>query len=435
MATSTTNAPTNVFADLFNMQMNLMKTMTNSATGPFGNLMNMNPFLNMGNGGTPANGTNPMANMTNMMNNAAETASNQMFALYDSWRNMYNSWASAMGKMPNPLQGMMANFPNPASSGAFGNMSTMANTYFRLFEFWQPMLKTMQDMMARGENWNEDSFKAMFDPEQYGRIMNSVFNFVSPDALQSFQTQVQKTLATMSESSQASGADMTAMMQQSMQAMSQFASGNVDEAVKTYVDMVSRAQQPLSPVAKMVFIGKDRTALELTNNLLKQYSVFSAQYTKMQQMVSTAGQKAMFELTSRMADMAKKGEQPKTYDDFFKLWVKANEVAFDNIFKTEEYSRIQGELQNTSMHIRKYADGLMELAIDDVPVAKRSELDEAYKYIHDLKRKVHALERKVEAQEEAIAALGGKSSASASRAKAIPAKTTASTAKKTAVKK
>jgi predicted nucleic acid-binding Zn-ribbon protein len=143
----------------------------------------------------------------------------------------------------------------------------------------------------------------------------------------------------------------------------------------------------------------------------------------------------MFELTSRMADMAKKGEQPKTYDDFFKLWVKANEVAFDNIFKTEEYSRIQGELQNTSMHIRKYADGLMELAIDDVPVAKRSELDEAYKYIHDLKRKVHALERKVEAQEEAIAALGGKSSASASRAKAIPAKTTASTAKKTAVKK
>jgi class III poly(R)-hydroxyalkanoic acid synthase PhaE subunit len=435
MATSTTNAANNVFADLFNMQMNFMKTMTNSATGPFGNLMNMNPFLNMGNGTSGANAANAM----NTMSNAAEAASNQMFALYDSWRTMYNSWASAMGKMPNPLQGMMTAFPNPASSDAFSNMSTMANTYFRLFEFWQPMLKTMQEMMTRGENWNEDSFKAMFDPEQYGRIMNSVFNFVSPDALQSFQSQVQKLLTTMSESSQASGADMSEMMQQSMQAMSQFASGNVDEAVKTYVDMMSRAQKPLSPVAKMVFIGKDRTALELTDNLLKQYSIFSAQYTKMQQMVSTAGQKAMFELTNRVAEMAKKGEQPKTYDDFFKLWVKSNEVAFDAIFKTEEYSRIQGELQNTSMHIRKYADGLMELAMDDVPVAKRSELDEAYQYIHELKRRVRALERKVEAQEETIASLGGKSASaangSASGSKTAVAKTAASTPKKTTTKK
>jgi polyhydroxyalkanoate synthase subunit PhaE len=434
--------PSNMFADLFTMQMNFMKSMTNPpATGPFANMMNaMNAMGTM----NPASAMNPMMTMNPFMamggmsggsngagSHTTESAANQIFGLYDSWRTMYNTWASAMGKMPNPMQGMMNAFPNASASDAFGNMSTMANTYFRLFEFWTPMLKAMQE-----SGWSEEKFRTMFDPEQYSRIMNSVFNYVSPETMQSFSSQVSKMMAAMNDSSQAATVDMSEMMQQSMQAMSQLASGNIDDATKTYVDMVNRVQKPFAPIAKMVFIGKDREAMELTNELLKAYSVFTAQYGKIQQLTAAAGQQSMQELTTKVAGLAQKGEQPKTYDEFFKMWVKSNEIGFDNLFKTEEYSRLQGDMQTSSMLIRKHADALMELSMSDMPVATRSALDEAYQSIHELKRKVRSLERKVEAQESAIAELGGGKPASNKAAAAPKAaiKTTAAPKAATASK-
>jgi class III poly(R)-hydroxyalkanoic acid synthase PhaE subunit len=425
---------TNVFADMFTMQMNLLKNMSNPSLNPFADVLKMNPFATMMSGMSTGQSNGSSSTRENEQSaQSAQSMSNQLFALYKSWQSMYNAWASAMGKMQNPLQGFMAAFPNPVASDAFNNMSTMANTYFRLFEFWTPMMKAMQE---RG--WNEETFKSLFDPEQYSRIMNAVFNFVPPDALQSFSQQVSNMMAALNDTTQATSADISEMMQQSMQAMSQLASGNLDAATKTYVDMMSRVQKPLVPITRMLFIGKDRTAIETSNELLKHYAVFASQYGKIQQLIAQAGQQAMQQLTRNLAEAALKNEQPKTYDEFFKQWIKANEAAFDHLFKTDEYSRLQGEMQTTSMYIRKHTDTLMELALSEYPVATRSELDEAYESIQELKRKVRALERKVDEQERVIAGLTGgaavTASAKTSSSKASLSSTTTSTTKRAAKK-
>jgi polyhydroxyalkanoate synthase subunit PhaE len=378
-------------------------------TASFMNALNNNPFAAM---------MNTMMNTMTGSNGAANgdpaQAAQQMFGLYDTWRTMYNSWASAMGKMSNPLQNMVSGFQNPLASDAFSNMTNMASTYFRLFEFWQPMMKSMQSMMPdmvnamnaanaanpAGGTWNEEAFSkafaSTFDPEQYNRIMNAMFNFVSPDVLENFSKQVTQMMEVLGTNAQNSSTDINDMMQKSMEAMQHLASGNMDEATRTYVEMISTAQKPLTPLAKMVFIGKDRTTLELTNELLKQFMVFTAQYNKLNGKVREAGQSALQNLTRQLAEQAASGSQPKTYDDFFKMWVKSNEKAFDALFNTEEYGYLQGEMQTTSMLIRKHSDMLMELAVSDFPVATRSELDEAYESIHDLKRRVRSLERALE---------------------------------------
>lgn len=393
---------------MFSMQMNMMKNMSSATNGMFSGANIPGFGFATGNGAT--NGST---------NGSAENPMNQMLGLYENWRDMYNSWASAMGKVAAPAQSMFGSFGNPTADNAFQNLSNMATSYFKLFEFWAPMMKTMQN------GWNEETFRSMFNPQEYNRILNSAFNFVSPESLQAFTDQVSKLMSSYGDFSGNNNAAMSDMMQHSMKAMSQFASGNIDEAVKIYIDMMNQAQKPFEPVAKMLFIGKDRVAMDLVQELLRSYMLFVAQYAKVQQTVSTAGQKALQECMTLVADMTKEGNAPKSYDEFFKIWLKTNETAFDAIFKTDEYGRLQGDLNTSSAKIREYADKLMELSMSDIPVALRSELDEAYKSIHDLKRQVRALDRKVEEQHEMIEALNGGEAKTAGAANAAPKKAVA----------
>ena len=400
-------ANNNVFADMFTMQMNMMKNMTNAANSmanaaPMFNAMATNPFMSFMNA---AFTNNPFMNAMNTSANApaAENPMNQMFSLFDTWKNLYNSWASAMGKMPPmPIEGMLNMFPNTAASDAFNQMTTMASSYFKLFEFWAPLMKAIQE-----QEFNEETFRAIVDPEQYNRLLNSMFNYVSPEMMQQFTNQLTNLVKTYGESLQHGGADVSEMMQQSMHAMSLIQAGKTDEATKIYVDMADKAQKTFTPLVRMVFIGKDRTALELMQELLKHYVVFSAQYSRLQQYTSSVGQKAMYEAMRQVTEMNKSGNPPKSFDEFFKIWVRTNEQTFDELFKTEEYGRLQGEMQTSSMKIREYSDKLMELAMSDIPVATRSELDEAYKSLQTLKRQVRTLERKLDEQSEVIAELRG----------------------------
>jgi len=423
-------ANNNVFADMFTMQMNMMKNMTNAANSManaapmFGTTAN-NPFMPFMNA---AFTNNPFMNAMNTGANASSSAANpmnQMFSLFDTWKNLYNSWASAMGKMPHmPMEGMLNMLPNTAASDAFNQMTTMASSYFKLFEFWAPLMQAIQE-----REFNEETFRAMFDPEQYNRILNSVFNYVSPEMMQQFTNQLTSLVSAYGESVQHGGADMSEMMQQSMQAMSLIQEGKTDEASKIYVEMASKAQKPFGPLLRMVFIGKDRTALELMQELLKHYVVFTAQYNKLQQSTSSVGQKALYEAMRHVTEMNKSGNPPKSFDEFFKMWVRTSEQAFDALFKTEEYGRLQGEMQTSSMKIREYSDKLMELAMSDIPVATRSELDEAYKSIQTLKRQVRSLERKVDEQSDVIAELnGGKANGKANGKTNGASASTASTA-------
>jgi polyhydroxyalkanoate synthesis regulator phasin len=56
------------------------------------------------------------------------------------------------------------------------------------------------------------------------------------------------------------------------------------------------------------------------------------------------------------------------------------------------------------MKIRKDLEMQMEKAFKDVPVATRSEMDEVYKTIHDLKTQIRQLEKMMELGSEEIEA-------------------------------
>src|SRR5690606_14187435 len=90
-----------------------------------------------------------------------------------------------------------------------------------------------------------------------------------------------------------------------------------------------------------------------------------------------------------------------------------------DLFESDAYSKLMAEVSALQLKLRKQMDMQAEKMLSGVPVATRSDLDELYKVIYDLKKEVRQLEKMLDIESE----------------EAPAAKTTASKTSKTAAAK
>jgi hypothetical protein len=271
--------------------------------------------------------------------------------------------------------------------------------------------------------------------DEYNKIIAQTFNFPAEETMKKFTEQINSLVKYLGDVGQIAGTNVGELTQMSSKAMTALASGNVEEAAKVYVNMIDSIQKPVNPLTNMVFFGRDRVAIDLLQEMLKSYVMFAAHYTKMQQMVFSTGKDALTNMTGYIIQQAQKEKAPRTFDEFFQIFVGSSEAAFDTLFNKDEYAKLQGELSVSGARVKEHTDKFMELMISELPIATRSELDEAYKSIHFLKTQVRRLERKLSEQEESIEAMsGGKKPAAKADAPVAKAAPKAAAPKATAAK-
>ncbi len=69
-----------------------------------------------------------------------------------------------------------------------------------------------------------------------------------------------------------------------------------------------------------------------------------------------------------------------------------SDKTFVSLFESDEYSQLMAEVSALQLKLRKDMEAQMEKALSGIPVATRTELDELYKTIYDLKKEVRQLE-------------------------------------------
>ena len=99
-----------------------------------------------------------------------------------------------------------------------------------------------------------------------------------------------------------------------------------------------------------------------------------------------------------------KTPEKMSFSDFVNIWTKNLSHVFDLVVKDERFVKVQSELLNALMDFLKYKRIFNEVlaAYPSNPFALKSEIDEAYKRIHDLKREIRSLNERVEKLEQKI---------------------------------
>lgn len=309
-----------------------------------------------------------------------------------AWTNIYNNW---MGALNNTYDAFAKNIPGGVNKDAFKNFFEGSQVYLKLQQFWQPAL----DAFKNG-NFNAEAFKKFYTPENYKQVTETLFNswFHTANMKDVFDASI-KNIHEFFTSQNNLSKEYNQAFKNLANEYPQLVGGDFAKLADLYKNANNVFAKTFEPVLKLAGAGKEKVAIEENIALLDKIAEFSVKQAQLQYQLYTTTQQAV-EATSKKAfekyeKLSPEAAKAQSFNEFYNEWVKTNEDLFTGLFASEDFSKLKGDLLNISMDVKKHFEKQFENVFNVYPVVFRSEVDELYKTIHDLKKQVKALEARL----------------------------------------
>jgi polyhydroxyalkanoate synthesis regulator phasin len=358
--------PEDFFKNWYNQQLENVKKMTDF------NQSLQNSFANFG-------------------KNPAEYAANFHNA-NQAWTNIYNNWMNTLNATYDTFSKSM---PQGISKDAFRSFFEGNQVYLKLQEFWQPAVKAFQ-----GGSFDAEAIKKYYNPETYKHISEQLFhNLVgNVNMKEVFDASVNNIRDFFTKNNNLSKEYADAFRNIANE-YPQLISGDFGKLSELYKHANNVFTKSFEPVLNLVGAGKEKEAIEENIVLLDRIAEFAVKQAQLQYHIYTVTQKAIENSARKSFEkFTPETAQNMGFNDFYNEWVKKNEELLTELFGSEEFSKLKGEILNISMDVKKHFEKQFENVFGVYPVVFRSEVDELYKTIHDLKKQVKNLETRLAAQ-------------------------------------
>lgn len=301
--------------------------------------------------------------------------------------NMFQNWN---GMLTKSFQEMLNNFGvDGTQKEAFMGLFNTQDMYMKLYEFWSPMMKQMQD-----KSFNMDTFKNLFNAEQYKGMMDQMLS-LNPEMsgqMKDFYLNAIKSNMNMSK-------EAFEKMKSQMGNLPTFGTETFEQALEQFQNMSSQMKDTMSPLVTLMSPGKDREQMIAINELGNTMVAYQVREAQFRYMLYTTGLKAMETLAENVSNKIQNGEEYKDFNTFYNEWINTNDTVFGELFSSDEYSKFQAEFTNVTMTVKKGVEKQMEKMMENVPVITRTEMDDLYKTVYEMNKHIKALERKIETLE------------------------------------
>lgn len=383
---------------MWEMNMDYMKNATQQQQATAANPMEQ--FSNMWNSQTAnwnnwMNGMNMMNNWNNTMNQFQNQFQNNNPFSMDTWKKASDNWTSVFNQYYTMLNStfadMQKNMQNGTTQDAYRNMVNVTEGFGRFAEMWMPFMKSIQE-----KTFNTEMFKQYMNPAMYKEVMDKFFGFMpeqSRQYMQNMTEMMQKGMGQMNQMGMGNYQQMRGMMNNMMPNTSDMFSGMLNG----YNTWYSNLNNAMSPITKMMTPNQHTKSMMEWNDIANRMMVYNIKNAEMQYMIYNQGVKVMDSLAENVAAKMQKGEEVSNMMALYQEWLNISDKVYVSLFESEEYSKLMAEVSALQMKLRKDVEAQMEKMLVAVPVATRSEMDEMYKAIYDLKKQVRSLEKQLEA--------------------------------------
>lgn len=414
---------------MWEMNMNHMKNSTQMPTNNDPMQMWNNWMSNWNNMYSNMNQANQWNDMMNKWQSMNPMNVDSWKATYENWTGMFNQYYEMLNSS---FANMQKDMQNGTTQDAFRNMVNVSEAFTRFSEMWMPFWKSIQD-----KTFNAEMFKQYANPAMYKDLMDKYFGFMPEQSREYFQNMskmMQDNMQNMSKSGVTNYHQMRDMMNNMMPGQNEIF-GNMLNGYNTFTKMMSEAAAPFT---KMTGTDKNVKVMAEWNDIANRIAIYNIKNAELQYMVYTQGAKVMENLADYVAEKVNSDEELNSMLTVYQEWLNIGDKTFVELFESEEYSKLMAEVNALQLTLRKDIEKQMEKYMVGIPVATRSEMDELYKTIYDLKKQVRELEKSTKASATTTtpkAATPVKNAAPAKPTPAAPAKKAATTAKKTATRK
>ncbi|NOT36950.1 MAG: hypothetical protein HOP11_06200 [Saprospiraceae bacterium] len=357
-------------SDWMNQWSNWMNQMNTSLSGA----MNSNPWASAFN--------NPMNGFNMMMNQSA--VQQKMNDGFNQWSSQVKQYSEMMSKTYEDWQKQIHNL---TSMDAFKGMSDMHSHLNKFFEIWSPMFKSMSD-----KTFNNSTFAEMLNVNKYKEFMDSFFKFMPDDSQKMMNQMNSQFIEMMKNMSENPMMKMNGNMFNPM--MNNNPYSNVWDMYSNWKTTMNDAVSPLTKLMNGNQMVKDAESWsELSDMMMK----FQIKNSELQYMIYQNGMKVMNTLSERITNKIQSGENIDSVVNLYKEWLMIGDEIFTELFNSDAYSKLMTEVSSLQMKIKAMVDQKMEkMYFVNMPVATRTELDEVYKNIYDLKKMYRQMEKYID---------------------------------------
>lgn len=308
--------------------------------------------------------------------------------------NSFNTWNTQFTDM---YQNMMNNFKNQgdtknAFEGMFGNMQS----YMKFYEMMSPMLKAMQN-----NTYSKDQFSKYFTPDAYKGFMDSFFGFLPDNGKGMMTDGMGKFFETM-QSMNNPAMDMFKNMNINNDWQKFVPKGNqmFAEATNNYNKMQESLKTAFGPYGKLFSSNEQSNSSEAISSIFDMMNRLQISNAHMQFLTYTTGIKAMEAMNKSVAEKVKEGKTFENMEDLFKEYLNNSDKYFVELFESDEFSKAQAENSSLSLKLKHTVNGQMEKMFVNMPLVPRSEMEELYKTVYELKKRIRTLEKEVDVTPE-----------------------------------
>ena len=301
------------------------------------------------------------------------------------FNDLYSSWAKTVLGSLSGAAGGDAQVLKDSLSKLLGG----SNAYLKLYQIWLPLLQA-----AKEKSLHPEAYKAFVPPADYKELLDKIFGF-DPEAVKLMLDQAARLLELAAGAGGQFAQPWNDAAKASLNAFPQFAEGHPEAFIKIFHSLFNAFDNTAGRAFHVPPVGKDREKIELLLRGLDDLSVYAAKNTEYQHTMYLTGLDAMEKVVASLAEKIRAGEEIKKFDEFFDLWIDVSEQAYFKLFQTEDFARLQAEVLDAGLNVRTHFFKVMEMQLYDLPIALRSEMDDVYKTVQDLKRKVNKLEKQL----------------------------------------
>lgn len=319
-------------------------------------------------------------------------------SMNNAWTNIFNSW---MNTMNTSYDTFSKNINNPFNADMFKNMFEGGQMYAKVQEVFQPMMKAIQNQDFSMETW-----KNIYNTENYKKMTEQIFgSFFNNASLKDVYDNATKQVQNFFINQNGLGKEYFTQMQNMQANFPEMFSGNSEKMKELYANMNNVFGKTFEPLLKMVNPGKEKENVEATIALMDKVAEFSIKQSELQAHLYKTMQASMETLTEETKEKYKNMQAGSftmpTATEMYNEWVKTNEKLFSELFATDEFSKVKGEALNLSMDVKKHFEKHFENVFEQFPIMFKSEMEEVYQTIHDLKKTVKELQTKLAMQNAA----------------------------------
>jgi len=240
----------------------------------------------------------------------------------------------------------------------------------------------------REKTLDPGSLSQFTDPAQTKQLFDKMFSF-DPE----LWTQIQKQAAQFAELLEKNSQPWAESMKHPSFNFSDY---QPDAMAKQMEALYSKFGDSTGKLFGVPALGKDREKTERMNRFSKAMLSYANRNLDYQNMMLQTGSDAMQSVVQILAGKSAAGESFEKFDDFFALWIDTNEQAFNKLFYTEAFSQKRNAMTEAGFNTRKLYHEILESQLVDLPIARRSEMDEVYKLVYDLRKQVKILNAQVQ---------------------------------------